>query len=85
MRKDRIRWMLSIGLLGLLGFVSCSPRLHSRKAKDVLTDTLKIPPVDTLKPAPGVMPPIKLMYGVPPARYEIMEVPENELNKTEQR
>ena len=82
MKKDRIRWLFAIGLLGLLGFSSCSPRLRPRRAADPV-DTLKVfPPVDTsiVKPRPDA--PIKLMYGVPPARFEKMEAPEKQL-KTE--
>ena len=74
MEKNRIKWMISAGLLGLLGFASCSPRLRPRpETKDV--DTLVVPPADTLKPvSPGEYAPIKLMYGVPPVRYEVREV-----------
>ena len=64
MKKDRIIKMLAIGLLGLLGFSSCSPRLRPLKTR----------------PDPDA--PIKLMYGVPPARFERMEAPEKQL-KTE--
>ena len=81
MKKDRIRWMMAVGLLGLLGFSSCSPKIRARRViKDV--DTLYVLPSDTtiLKPNPGDMP-IRLMYGVPPVRYEVMERPD--LNKTE--
>ena len=84
MKKDRIRWMLAVGLLGLLGFTSCSPRLRPRRVlKDV--DTLSILPLDTIriKPNPGDFPPAKLMYGVPPTRFEPMQLPDKELNKTE--
>ena len=82
MKKDRIRWLFALGLLGLLGFSSCSPRLRPRRAADPV-DTLKVfPPIDTIivKPRPDA--PIKLMYGVPPARFEKMEAPEKQL-KTE--
>ena len=81
MKKDRIRWMLAVGLLGLLGFSSCSPKLRPRRVtKDV--DTLYVLPSDTtiFGPNPGDMP-IRLMYGVPPVRYEVMERPDK--NKTE--
>ena len=81
MKKDRIRWMLAVGLLGLLGFSSCSPKVRVRRViKDV--DTLYVLPSDTtiFKPNPGEMP-IRLMYGVPPVRYEVMERPDN--NKTD--
>lgn len=78
MKKDRFRWMLAIGLLGLLGFSSCSPRLRPRKAKEVSPDTLLIPRPDTLKPSPGDFAPIKLMYGVPPGRFEVMETDKKE-------
>ena len=81
MKKDRIRCLFAIGLLGLLGFSSCSPRLRPRRAADSV-DTLKVfPPVDTIivKPRPDA--PIKLMYGVPPARFEKMEAPEKQLKK----
>ena len=83
MKKDRIIKMLAIGLLGLLGFSSCSPRLRPRRAADPV-DTLKVfPPVDTIiiKPRPDLDAPIKLMYGVPPARFEKMEAPEKQLKK----
>ena len=74
MCKNRISWMLSIGLLGLLGFASCSPRLRPRTPEKDQLDTLQIPKADTLRvPSRGDLPPIKLMYGVPPARYEVME------------
>ena len=82
MKKDRIRWMLAVGLLGLLGFTSCSPRLRpNRVVEKEDADTLAFPS-DTLrfKLDPGDMP-IRLMYGVPPVRYEVMERPDNE--KTE--
>ena len=79
MKKERIRWMLAIGLLGLLGFSSCSPRLRPRKVKDNAPDTLFVPLPDTLKSNPGDLAPIKLMYGVPPTRFEQMQMPEKEL------
>ena len=82
MKKDRLIGMLAIGLLGLLGFSSCSPKLRIRKVIDT-ADTLKVLPPDTviIKPVkPGE--PIRLMYGVPPVRYEKMEAPEKQL-KTE--
>ena len=82
MKKDRIIGMLAIGLLSLLGFSSCSPRLRPRR-QVTPADTLKVLLPDTIrvKPNPGNEP-IKLMYGVPPVRYEKMELPEKEL-KTE--
>ena len=82
MKKDRLIGMLAIGLLGLLGFSSCSPKLRIRKVIDT-ADTLKVLPPDTMIIRP-VKPdqPIKLMYGVPPVRYEKMEAPEKQL-KTE--
>lgn len=85
MRKDRIRWMFWVGLLGVLGFSSCSPRLRPRRIVDQV-DTVVLPPPDTvyIKPGPPEIP-AKLMYGVPPARFERMELPEKELNKTETR
>ena len=83
MKKERIIWLFAAGLLGLLGFSSCSPRLHQRKVPEAV-DTLRIPKQDTLtKPIPGDFPPIKLMYGVPPGRYEKMSLPKNESEKTE--
>ena len=86
MRKignNRLAWMVSIGLLGLLGFASCSPRLHPRKAPDPV-DTLRVPRPDTLaKPLPGDYPPAKLMYGVPPVRFETMAPPVKEQNNDE--
>ena len=83
MKKNRIRWMFAIGLLGLLGFSSCSPRLRMRRIVDDV-DTLTILPPDTVRIQPGPIdpPPAKLMYGVPPARFERMELPEKELNNT---
>ena len=82
MKKDRLIGMLAIALLGLLGFSSCSPKLRMRKVVDT-ADTLKVLPPDTLIIKP-VRPdqPIKLMYGVPPVRFERMEAPEKPL-KTE--
>ena len=90
MKKDRIRWLFAIGLLGLLGFSSCSPRLRPRRTASRDLDSIRVVPLpapDTgtrLRPLPfpGDMPPAKLMYGVPPARFEKMEAPEKQL-KTE--
>lgn len=83
MKKERIRWMMAIGLLGLLGFASCSPKLRPRKPVDK-PDTLAVPGPDTIYFGP-VPPdtPIKLMYGVPPTRFEKLEVPEKDLDQTE--
>jgi hypothetical protein len=83
MKKDRLIGILAVGLLSLLGFSSCSPKLRLRKVVDAPVDTLKVLPPDTLIVKP-VKPnePIKLMYGVPPVRYEKMEAPEKQL-KTE--
>ena len=82
MKKDRLTWMLAVGLLGLLGFTSCSPRLRARRIVETV-DTLKVLPPDTIRIKPNPLdPPIKLMYGVPPVRFEKMELPEKEL-KTE--
>ena len=82
MKKDRITWMLAIGLLGLLGFSSCSPKLRMRRAAEK-ADTLKIVPIDTLRIVPGPPEaPIKLMYGVPPVRYDLKIAPEKQ-SKTE--
>lgn len=81
MKKERIIWLFSIGLLGLLGFGSCSPRLHPRKAPETV-DTLRVPPRDTtVKPLPGEYPPAKMMYGVPPARFETMRSDNNPMKK----
>lgn len=82
MKKERIRWLFWIGLLGLLGFSSCSPRLRQRRIVESPVDTLVIPRPDTIriKPDPPEIP-AKLMYGVPASRYERMELPEKELNK----
>ena len=64
--------MLSVGLLGLLGFASCSPRLRPGPAVS------KEQPVDTLKATPpGDFREIRLMYGVPPARFEVMQMPDS--------
>ena len=81
MKKDRIRWMFAIGLLGLLGFTSCSPRLRPRRAVDT-ADTLKLSLPDSIRVINPGDAPIKLMYGVPPVRFEKMQAPEKEL-KTE--
>ena len=80
MKKDRLTWMFAIGLLSLLGFSSCSPKLRMRKVVDPPVDTIKVLPPDTVIIKP-VKPqePIKLMYGVPPVRYEKMEAPEKQL------
>ena len=84
LKMNRFRWMFSIGLLGLLGFASCSPRLKPRSRNEGKTDTLVIPKPDTLRvPTPGDLGPIKLMYGVPPARYEVMETPPERGSKKE--
>ena len=83
MKKDRIIGMLAIGLLSLLGFSSCSPKLRMRKVVDPPVDTVKVIMPDTIRILPGKPDvPIKLMYGVPPVRYEKMEAPEKQL-KTE--
>ena len=75
--------MLAIGLLSLLGFSSCSPKLRMRKVVDAPVDTLKVLPPDTLIVKPVKQnEPIKLMYGVPPVRFEKMQAPEKQL-KTE--
>jgi hypothetical protein len=81
MKKDRIRWMLAVGLLGLLGFSSCSPRLRPRRTVRNV-DTLYVLPSDTtrFRPDPGERP-IRLMYGVPPVRYEVMDRPDQEKTK----
>lgn len=78
MNRITFRWLLSVGILGLLGFTSCSPRLRPRHKTVEPADTLAVPRPDTLKKTPGNFPPIKLMYGVPPARYEVLDFPEKE-------
>ena len=80
MKKDRLIGMLAIGLLGLLGFSSCSPRLRPRQTADPV-DTLKMHLPDTIIFRQNPERPIKLMYGVPPARFEQMAPPEKELKK----
>ena len=82
MKKDRLIKMLAIGLLGLLGFSSCCPKLRMRKVVENTVDTLKVLPPDTVIITP-VKPdqPIKLMYGVPPVRFEKMEAPEKQLKE----
>ena len=83
MKKDRLIGLFAIGLLSLLGFSSCSPKLRMRKLVETPVDTLKVLPPDTIRIKPNPLdPPIKLMYGVPPVRFEKMELPEKEL-KTE--
>ena len=79
MKKERVIGMLAIGLLSLLGFSSCSPKVRMRRVVDQV-DTLRIPPIDTvrIRPNPG-REPIKLMYGVPPVRFEQMQLPDKEL------
>ena len=81
MKNDRLIGMLAIGLLSLLGFSSCCPKLRMRKVVDPPVDTLRVLPPDTVIFKP-VKPdaPIKLMYGVPPVRFEKMEAPEKQLN-----
>lgn len=89
MKKDRLTWMFAIGLLGLLGFSSCSPKLRPRRSAKAVVDTVRVivdPDTASIKPIPnpnpGNFPPAKLMYGVPPARYELKKV-DDTLNKTE--
>lgn len=88
MKKDRLIWMLAVGLLGLLGFNSCSPRLRARRSAKAVVDTVRvIVDPDTARfikplPNPGDMPPAKLMYGVPPARYELKRIDDTQA-KTE--
>ena len=83
MKKDRLIGLLAIGLLGLLGFSSCCPKLRMRRVVEHTADTLQVLPPDTviIKPVKPDQP-IKLMYGVPPVRYERMNAPEKQL-KTE--
>ena len=83
MKKDRIIGLLAVALLGLLGFSSCSPKYRMRRVvQEVDTLSVTLPP-DTLRIKPDPLdPPIRLMYGVPPVRFERMELPEKEL-KTE--
>lgn len=76
MNRNRIRWFFAAGLLGLLGFSSCSPRLRPRKVLEEVPDTLVVTGMDTLRRNPE-MPPIRLMYGVPPTRFQVMELPDN--------
>ena len=83
MKKDRLIGILAVGLLSLLGFSSCCPKLRMRKVAENTVDTMKVLPPDTLRILPGKPDvPIKLMYGVPPVRYEKMDAPEKQL-KTE--
>ena len=83
MKRNRIIGLLAVGILGLVGFPSCSPKLRMRRAIDNTADTLKVLPPDTIRIKPNPLdPPIKLMYGVPPVRFEKMEAPEKQL-KTE--
>lgn len=82
MKKDHLIGLLAVGLLSVLGFSSCSPKLRMRKVVDPPVDTLKVVPPDTIRFIPGPPDaPVKLMYGVPPARFKYMEVPEKELEK----
>ena len=93
MKKDRIRWLFAIGLLGLLGFSSCSPRLRPRRASTSDLDSVRVIPIpDTSgffrplpNPNPGDMPPAKLMYGVPPGQFKRIDLENKETNKTEKR
>ena len=83
MKKDRLIGILAVGLLGTLGFSSCCPKLRMRKVVENTVDTMKVLPPDTLRILPGKPDaPIKLMYGVPPVRFEKMQAPEKQL-KTE--
>ena len=70
--------MLAAGLLGLLGFSSCSPKVRMRDIRVVpgRDTTQKFMPIDSMRPDPGNFPPAKLMYGVPPVRLELKEVRE---------
>ena len=91
MKKDRIIWLFAIGLLGLLGFSSCSPRIRQRRLASRNLDHVRVIPVpDSSRlfrplpnPNPGDMPPVKLMYGVPPGQYKVIELKNKELSKTE--
>ena len=78
MKKERIRWMLAVGLLGLLGFSSCSPKVRMRdiRVAPERDTTQNLMPIDSMRPDPGNFPPAKLMYGVPPVRLELKEVRE---------
>ena len=76
MKKERIGWLLAVGLLGLLGFSSCCPRLRPGRAVEKEdADTLSFPS-DTLD-----LDEIIVMYGITPVRFEVMERQDN--NKTE--
>ena len=81
MKRERIIGLLAIGLLSLLGFSSCCPKLRMRKRVDPPVDTLKVLPPDTVIIKP-IDQPIKLMYGVRPVLFERMEAPEKQF-KTE--
>ena len=83
MDRNRIRWFFAAGLLGLLGFASCSPRLRPRKVQEAVPDTLVVIGADTLRRKPE-MPPVRLMYGVPPTRFQVMELPDNGSVKVEE-
>ena len=93
MKKDRIRWLFAIGLLGLLGFSSCSPRLRPRRTASRDLDSIRVVPLpapDTgtrLRPLPfpGDMPPAKLMYGVPPGQFKKIDLAHKESTKKESR
>ena len=93
MKKDRIRWLFAIGLLGLLGFSSCSPRLRPRRASSLDLDSIRVVPIpdtSTLfrplpNPNPGDMPPAKLMYGVPPGQFKKIDLENKESTKKDSR
>ena len=53
MKKDRLIGILAVGLLGLLGFSSCCPKLRMRKVVENTVDTMKVLPPDTLRILPG--------------------------------
>ena len=42
MKKDRLLWTLAIGLLGLLGFSSCSPKLRPRRPVPGIPDSVRV-------------------------------------------
>ena len=90
MKKDRLLWTLAIGLLGLLGFSSCSPKLRPRRPVPWIPDSVRVivaPDTGGIRPLPnpnpGDMPPAKLMYGVPPGRYQRIDLNNPESTKTE--
>lgn len=81
MDERRILTALLAALLGILGFSSCSHHLLKERnpippMEPIVKDTIPVVRRDT------TIGKVKLMYGVPPARYRTMEIaPKEEQNE----